>query len=199
MSEKLLKHNPVVTEDEVVYTSPGEWIKVKLNGEFYYTERKGADSIAFVLFANNTDDLKRIGLVKEFKKPVNQAIISAFGGSIDHEKYHDNLFTLVQDEALEESGFKVEFDDIEYYGKVFVSSMMNQFCHLFGITVNKFTQGLKTTTNPEELKSTIEWLTLPEVINLQDWKAILIVTKRMASNNSLVKVKSSMINEQQSI
>lgn len=186
---KILKHSPVEQPmDEVLYTSPHGWITVKKNGEFYYCERKGQDSIAFVLFSSNIEDHKRIGVVREYKSPIGIPLVTAFGGSIDDEKYHDNLYTLVIDEVLEESGFKVEASDITYYGKVYVSTQMNQFCHLFAVSVDKFIQGLRTTDNPLELQSVIEWLTLPEVFQLEDWKAILITAKRMAEERSMIRI-----------
>ena len=204
---KILKHSPIEQPlDEVLYTSPHGWITVKKNGEFYYCERKGQDSIAFVLFATNLEDHKRIGVVREYKSPIGIPLITAFGGSIDDEKYHENLYTLVIDEVLEESGFRVSEKDIVYYGKVYVSTQMNQYCHLFAVSVDKFVQGLRTTENPLELQSVIEWLTLPEVFKLEDWKAILITAKRMAEEKGMIRIipinevqnsSSQTINEQE--
>ncbi len=191
--EDKIPHQPQLVDDDrtVLYTSPGDWLKVIEAGRFYYTERKGVDSIAFVLFASNIEDTKRIGVVKEFKRPIEEARLTAFGGSIDHEKYYDDLCSLVIDEVIEESGFKITKSQIEYYGKYFVSNMMNQHCHLFGINVDKYLQGLKTTNNPAEMESIITWLTLPEAMELEDWKTIVIITKRLMSNQTIMHVNTT--------
>lgn len=189
MEDKKIPHTELINSDETICTSPGDWIKIKKVNNFYYSERKGIDSVAFVFFATNLEDTKRIGLLKEYKHPVNKAIVGAFGGSIDDEKYHEDLRTLIQDEAMEEAGFKVELEQISYYGKFIVSTQMNQFCHLFGISVDKTLQGEKTTTNPEELSSEVVWVEIPDITELEDWKAFLIVTKRMISANTKLTVR----------
>ncbi len=176
-------------QNETIYLSPGEWMKIKKDEEFFYAERKGIDSIAFVLFSNNLTDTKRIGLINEFKNPIGKSIISAFGGSIDDEKFHADLRTLVKVEVLEESGFDVELDQIVFYGRCLVSSMMNEYCYLFGVTVNKEIQGERTTTNPLELRNEVVWIEIPETPSLEDWKAFMIITKRMISANAKLTVR----------
>lgn len=184
-----LKHEPHVNDNhEVVFKN--DFLSVKANKGFYYSERQGVDSIAFVLFAINTDDERRIGLVKEIKYPVDKFLIGAFSGSIDDSKYYNDLRILVIEEVLQESGFIINYENISYYNKVMVSSQMNEFCYLFGITVDKNQQTLKTTTNLSELSASIAWLTLPEVFKLEDWKAITIISKRMAESPMLIKVKT---------
>ena len=184
--DKPIKHEPAIFENhELEYQS--EFISVKRNGGYYYSERKGVDSVAFVLFNISATDEKRVGVIREKKYPVEEYIISAFGGSIDNPRYFEDLRQVVIDETIEEAGFIVENKDISYYGKVLVSTQMNQYCHLFGVAVDKYKQVQRTTTNIRELDSIIVWLTLPEVIQLNDWKAITIVAKRMAEMNNLIR------------
>ena len=52
----------------------------------------------------------------------------AFGGSLDKAK---SLEEIVIDEVIEEAGYIIDEDDIFSLGKVFVSTQMNQFVHLF--------------------------------------------------------------------
>jgi len=177
-----LNHKTEYISDEQSY------LTVKNNDGFYYGERKGIDSVAFVLFAINTDDDKRIGLVYELKPPLEHSLTGAFGGSIDDEKYYDDLRSLVKDEAMEEAGFDINVNDVKYYGKYYVSTQQNQFCYLFGVTVDKTKQQLRTTTNVRELESTIMWVSLPEVVHLKEWKAILICLNRFLDNQSVVTV-----------
>lgn len=192
MTENKIQHTPEVQPEHTILFN-SEFITVKKNDGYFYAERKGVDSVAFVLFANNADDEKRIGVVREFKNPINRFMPTAFGGSIDEERYFEDLTVLVIDEVVEESGFIVKKEDIDYYGKVLVSTQMNQFCHLFAVRVDKFRQGLKTTNNPREIESTIEWLTLPEVFQLEDWKVMTIVAKRMISSPTIIQ--ATKINE----
>lgn len=183
------KNEPIKTGKEIPHT-PSQiddhktifdnvWLKVKQIGSFIYAERKGIDSVAFVLLDKDTSDARRIGLTHEFKDPIGCLLTTAFGGSIDDEKYHADLRVLVKDEVIEEAGFDVALEDINYHGKVFTSTQMNQYTHLFSVNVNKSLQGQRTTTNVTELMATIKWLTVYEIKDLQDWKAITIITKRM--------------------
>lgn len=184
-----IQHSPEIkSEHELIFDNP--WLKVKKAGGFIYSERKGVDSVAFVLIAINASDERRIGLIHEWKDPLGRFLTSAFGGSIDDEKYHADLRTLVKDEVIEESGFDVALDAIGYHGKVMVSTQSNQFCHLFSVEVNKLLQGDKTTTNPTELMSAVSWVTMKDVKDLEDWKAQAIILRRMMDRNGLVFVST---------
>ena len=193
---KIVWENNSTQEDPIEYESDGGWLTVKDHLGYKYSERLGIDSVAFVLFDRNTNGTKRIGLIKEIKPSINRMMISAFGGSIDKEIYKQDLRLLVQEEVKEESGFDVTLDDIKYYGKVLVSSQMNQFCYLFGVSVNKEEQGEKTTTNPAELNAEVLWFELPEIPNLEDWKAITIVAKRLVSSEAKITVRPINTEEQ---
>ena len=166
------------------------WLKVRRAGNFIYSERKGVDSVAFILIAINASDERRIGLIHEYKDPLHRHKTSAFGGSIYDEKFHNDLRTLVKTEALEESGFDVNLNSIDYHGKVMVSTQSNQFCHLFSVEVDKLAQGEKTTTNPTELGASVSWITMKDVPTLEDWKAQAIILRRMMAKNGLVFVNN---------
>jgi len=192
-SEIEIDDNPVVyspnTQDhEVVFDN--QWLKVRNAGGYMYSERKGVDSVAFIFIAINASDERRIGLIHEYKDPIGSFLTTAFGGSIDDEKYHKNLKLLVKDEAMEEAGFDINFSQIQYHGKTMVSTQSNQFCHLFSIEVNKMDQGDRTTTNPTELKSAVSWLSMPEIKDLEDWKSQTIILRRMMAKNGLVFVST---------
>lgn len=187
---KSIKHSPrVLQEHTVLFDSP--WLKVKAAGGYIYSERKGVDSVAFVLVAINASDERRIGLIHEYKDPLGDFLTTAFGGSIDDEKYHSDLRTLVKDETMEEAGFDVSLENIEYHGKALVSTQSNQFCHLFSVEVDKLKQGERTTNNRTELLSAVSWITMPEVAKLEDWKAQAIILRRMMSRNGLVFVRTA--------
>ena len=179
---------PNIQEHEIIFDN--QWLKVKKAGNHIYSQRKGIDSIAFIFIAINASDEKRIGLIHEFKESIGSFLTTAFGGSIDDEKYHKNLKLLVKDEAMEEAGFDIKLSQIQYHGKTMVSTQSNQFCHLFSIEVNKMDQGDKTTKNPSELKSTVSWLSMPEIKDVEDWKSQTIILRRMMAKNGLVFVST---------
>jgi hypothetical protein len=186
---KVVKYSPhLIKEHEVIFDTP--FLKVKKAGGYFYSERKGIDSVAFILLAVNASDERRIGLIHEYKDPIGEFLTTAFGGSIDDDKYHSDLRTLVKDEVIEEAGFDVSLSNIEYHGNVMVSTQSNQFCHLFTVEVDKLKQVERTTTNPTELKSAVTWISMKEVLNLQDWKAQSIILRRMIANDGLVYIST---------
>lgn len=174
----MLKDKPkVIPSHEVVFDSP--YFKVKKNKHFLYGERLGVNSIAFILVSKHAQDPRPYGVVKEYKDPIEQFMITAFGGSIDDPKYREDLELLVQDEVIEESGFNVGRDDIFYLDRVLASTQMNQFVHLFVVYVDKALQGEKTTTNPTEQMAEVVWCDSGEIAQLEDWKAVTILSKKV--------------------
>lgn len=180
--------------DEVLFEADGGWLKIKKcnNHNYVYAERKGVDSVAFVLFDKNPLNLKRFGIVKEIKPSIDRMMLTAFGGSIDKEYYKEDLRVLVKEEVMEESGFDVELQDIKFYDRVLVSTQMNQFCYLFAVSVDRDKQQEKTTTNPAEILAEVVWLDLGEIAALQDWKAITIIAKRLVSSDAKITLKPIM-------
>ena len=184
-----IKYSPELKEEHQVILDE-HFLKVKKAGAYVYAERLGVDSVAFILMAINANDEKRIGLINEYKDPIGRFALTAFGGSIDDAKYHEDLRLLVKDEVLEESGFRVPISSIKYHGKAFVSTQSNQFCHLFSVEVDKLSQGEKTTTNPSELRDTVQWISMKEVKSLEDWKSQAIILRRMIENNGMIFIST---------
>jgi len=143
---------------------------------YQFAERRGTDSIAFIC----CDSLGLRFLVnREYKPPVNLFINGAFGGSLD--KNGASLVDIVLDEVLEEAGYSVDKERVEYLGKSFVSTQMNQFCHLFIVFVNQSDfNGRKPENKIEEMAQPL-WVTAKEIIEGDDWKAITILAKAQAA------------------
>ena len=155
---KFLNVNKVVDEDNNV-------------GGYLFAERLGVDSVAFICYDENLD----LFLVnKEYKPPIADFVVGAFGGSIDKAKTREQI---VVDEVKEEAGFVVSEDDVYYVGRSFVSTQMNQYCYLFLVRVNKDNQDEREPENAIEAMAETQWLAEEEVIGLDDWKAIAIVSK----------------------
>lgn len=138
---------------------------------YQFAERKGINSIAFICVDRQSG---RVLLNKELKPPVDSMILGAFGGSIDKEK---PLINIVIDEVKEEAGFVVSKGDIEYVGKVLVSTQMNQYCYLYLVFVNKNEQAEREPENDVEKMSVISWHSMEELSELEDWKPIVIIEK----------------------
>lgn len=173
----MLRDQPItIDKHKIVFDN--EWLKVKqTEGGFTYAERKGINSIAFILVSKDAKDAQSFGVIREWKDPIEQFVVTAFGGSIDKPEYKDDLELLVHEEVQEESGFDVTAEDIWYVGKVLCSTQMNQFVHLFVVRVDKENQGPKTTDNPTELKAEVIWTSPQQLAKLEDWKAITIYSK----------------------
>jgi len=152
------------------------FFKVKKVDDWYlYGERLGVDSIAFILYDSNKE--KPFGIIEEIKPPLYERGIeklkTAFGGSIDKNK---NLIDIVIDEVREEAGYIVGPENVEFVGKIFVSTQMNQFCYLYFVDINnsKFVgQNLE-----ENEKGNVKWVSKDEIVIGKDWKAITILTKK---------------------
>jgi len=191
MEQVELNQDNINHQDEILFEADGGWLKIKKcsNHNYVYAERKGVDSVAFVLFDKNQNNTKRFGVVRELKPSIDKMMPTAFGGSIDKEYYKQDLRVLVKEEVMEESGFDVELQDIKFYDRILVSTQMNQFCYLFAVSVDRNKQQDKTTTNPAELLAEVIWLDLGEVAALQDWKAITIIAKRLTSSDTKITLK----------
>ena len=136
---------------------------------YYYAERRGVDSVAFVLQDKKTG---KVGLISEFKPPIDKFVVTAFGGSLDKDLSHEEI---VKEEVLEEAGY--EGVSLSYAGSAFVSTQMNQWCHLYLVDVTHAQEvGRRPQTKLEEI-ATVEWMWPAQVKSLFCWKAITILTK----------------------
>ena len=140
---------------------------------YQFAERLGVDSVAFILYDHNT---KEYMFNKEYKPPVNQFILGAFGGSMDKDK---TPIEIVIGEVKEEAGFVVTEDNINDLGKVLVSTQMNQFCHLFLVKVDKNDQDEREPENAIEAMAETKWVSWnSEIISrIEDWKPLAIILK----------------------
>jgi ADP-ribose pyrophosphatase YjhB (NUDIX family) len=164
-----------------------EFLKIKkaenVDGrDYFYAERKGKDSIAFILW-NKDKEKQQVGLIKEFKPPVGKFLKTAFGGSLDQP--NSTPIDMCIREVEEEAGFKVDRSKVIYVGSYFVSTQMNQFCHLYLVNVKeKDFVGRKPQDKSEEAAEVV-WMNPNEVFLTQDWKSVTIVS--VASMKNLIK------------
>jgi len=181
-----------------------KFIKVKecQNTPYFYSERLGMDSVAFVLYDRNAD---MYGLINERKPPMDERLrnepsvvhdfqyeqtdngyiaflSTAFGGSNDgidmkdYKKMRDedkiiHFKEIVKKEVIEESGYKVDINDIKFVTRSFVSTQQNQICFLFIVDVTDKEAGDPQFENETEAMSIVHWVTKEFILeNIIDWK-----------------------------
>lgn len=143
--------------------------------------------MSFVLFSINTENDKRIGVIKKAFPNLKGVITCAFEYSLQNENYYDDLRILVLEKAKADAHFEISIDAVQYYEKVLLSTSNTQYCHLFGIAVDKDRIIKNSLASEIELKSlpATEWLNISEIIELEDWKPALISLKRKANQQQL--------------
>lgn len=170
---------------EIVWESPKRnklgqaFLTVKQEGRYYFSERAGIDSVAFILYDRKID---KFCAVNERKPPLDETrednkafLVTAFGGSLDEADC--TPLEIVIREAKEESGSDITADDILPLGKVMVSTQSNQFCHLYLVIVNADKMGETDPQNEIEAEATLEWFNREDAYDYEDWKLITIIAK----------------------
>ena len=138
---------------------------------YQFAERLGKDSIAFILWDSVEEQFL---LNREFKPPLGEFILGAFGGSMDKDKSPEEI---VIAEVKEEAGFVVTKEQVYLVGEVMVSTQMNQFCKLYLVEVDKKNQDEREPENAIEEMATTEWVEWDEseLAKLRDWKPLAII------------------------
>jgi len=139
-------------------------------GNFFYAERLGKDSVAFIGY---DADAELFLVNKEYKPPVNKFITGAFGGSLDSDLPPARI---VEQEVREEAGFEVDSSNVRYLGRVFVSTQMNQYCFLFLVSLSQKDQKDRQPENAIEAMATTKWVKEEEIYKMEEWKPITIVS-----------------------
>lgn len=174
--------------------------------KYQYAERKGVDSVAFIMYCPRED---RFALINEFKPPIGEYMMTAFGGSLDKDigphpyggwedkkiEIDKNWMTkqnrvtgrvgIVQQEVREEAGYDVRIENVLPLGRAFVSTQMNQFCYLYVVLIDDvFTQykGRKP-ENASEEKARVVWRKREQIMKGEDWKSIMILSRFDNRNN----------------
>ena len=176
-----MNQHPILWQSKEVNPNSNEsYLTIKqAKGYYYYAERAGKDSVAFILIDRNREDC--IGVLNEPKPPIGDDVFltTAFGGSLDKPI---SLNKIVQEEVKEEAGYTVPLSTITYLNKVFVSTQMNQFCHLYAVDVTNYLLGTRN-LEEHESESSVKWIGPEALLNLQDWKAPLIYMKYIKENS----------------
>jgi hypothetical protein len=173
--KKIISKNRTIDAHKIVSTNNSFNLKEGKNN-FIYLEKQSINSIAFVLFARNVADERRIGLMSEYKNSIEMDFTTAFNTPVKDDKKED-LRELVIDKCSE-FGFNISTEDVEYLGEVFASENSNEFCYLFGASVDKL---LQEDIVDRGISYTIQWVNFEEASKTQDWKTLTILFKKMTS------------------
>jgi hypothetical protein len=185
-----------------IFDTPFIKVKEAKTEKYFYSERKGVDSVAFILNDNISGSF---GFINERKPPLDERISedidipfkeeeafleTAFGGSndgINMEEYFkmneeeriSHFKKTVIAETREEAGYEITEENIEFVSKVFVSTQQNQFCYLFLVDITGKESFEPEYENSTEAKSNVVWKTLDEAFETQDWKAKTILGHKL--------------------
>lgn len=158
----------------------------KARGYYEYSERGGVDSIAFILFDRK---IEKFCLIYESKPPRDEIenaevrMTTAFGGSKDSEKTFEEICKI---EVLEETGYDVNIERINFIGQTLVSTQMSQMCHGYLVDVTNIekthTAEWEQETSEEQMKkdpnefsgNRVVWMNADELIENGDWKSVWI-------------------------
>lgn len=180
-----LKHFPV-------FLSPGskKYITVKRIGnsqpdpsDYYYVERAGVDSVAFLLLdrLHFLPDQKTsyptmvYQVLTQWHGPTNKFRTGAFTGSLDKDK---PLNEIVADEVNEEAGFFLngQHDRIIFMRSCILCGNSNETVHLFLVDITGLSQQPRPAENIFEANTQRTWMTQQQIFSeTEDWKAHMIV------------------------
>jgi len=191
-------------DNEIILAQPNPFIAIKTGPKsdtYSYSERKGIDSIAFIIQTGEDEYI----LTSERKPPMDARIkegiygieyskngeafiATAFGGSndkMDVKEYQklsndekiEYFKNIVFSEGIEEAGYKVSKNDIEFKGSSFVSTQSNQMCYLNLVDGRNAELVEKEPDSDMEAMAESKTYTAKQIKeNLIDWKAKFIVS-----------------------
>ena len=175
VSPRLKKGFPALTV-KAVY-SPGQ----SEDQQYYYSERAGVNSVAFVLLDKKQDD-PTITFLKQWHGPLDKFTVGTYTGSLD--KTGKSLFEVVAEEAWEEAGYKIDSASrIHPVGTYPVSSQTNEQVHIYVVDITGLTKD--DTGAPENIfEENTEHITIPlstlshssNLLALKEWKAFIAVS-----------------------
>lgn len=154
--------------------NPWSTIKKIDKGEesYFFMERKGVDSVAFILFdALRAND--PFGLIHQYRGNFGEWQIGCFTGSLDKPELE--MIEIVKEEVKEESGYDVPVERITYITTECAGSQSNERVHLYFVDVTGLPPGELAPESDQEVNTETVWNCETGVIACHDWKAKLII------------------------
>lgn len=138
---------------------------------FYYVERLGVDSVAFILRDDAKPETPYIAL-NCFHSPLGVFQTGAFSGSLD--KPNLSKAEIVCEEVLEEAGYTVGLDRVRYLGSRTLGASTNELVHLYVVDVTGVTRSEKEPENEWEANTNLVRVSVKDALSSKDWKLGLI-------------------------
>lgn len=159
-----------------VHQKLNDWFTIKKieknNGEsFYFSERAGVDSVAFILVDANREDM--FACISQFRGNYGQFQTGCFTGSLDKPEL--SLEEIVIEETKEEAGYEVTLDRVAYMTTEFCGSGTNERVHIYIVDVTGLEEGEKEPESVFEENTETIWMDKNGIMHCQDWKAKLAV------------------------
>lgn len=146
------------------------------NSDFYYVERLGKDSVAFLLVDHDREG--EFGILQQFSSPYRKFFKGAFTGSLDKPEL--SVQDIVVEEIKEEAGYDVsgEADQrIIPCGTMPVLSSTNETVNLFMVDVTGLQQQRKAPENIFEENMNIYWVGEDQIREQCEWRAHIILCR----------------------
>ncbi|MFA5071156.1 MAG: hypothetical protein WC511_02185 [Candidatus Pacearchaeota archaeon] len=152
------------------------------NGWFYYVQRLGKNSVAFVLYDPSHNN--EFGILKSYSSPYKKFIVDAFTGSLDKPEL--SVEDIVIEEVKEEAGYTVNKDRLKKTGEYLVGTSTDETVYGFLIDVNRMPPEKKDPENLFEANMDTIWTTFENVMSNPDigWRAKMILQD--AKNKGIV-------------
>jgi 8-oxo-dGTP pyrophosphatase MutT (NUDIX family) len=139
---------------------------------YYFSQRLGINSVAFVLYDADNPDAPYI-VLEQYHSPIRQFVKGAFTGSLDKPEL-DPADTLIE-EVQEEAGYTVDKTHIHCIAFLPVSANTNERVHLCLVDVTGLQAHKQTPENIFEQNTNMYRLSFDQVIQQCEWKAQILV------------------------
>jgi SepF-like predicted cell division protein (DUF552 family) len=141
---------------------------------YYYVERLGMDSIAFLLHDSNEEDKPYI-VLEQYHSPRRIFQKGAFTGSMDKDGLTPEDTTI--EEILEEAGYTITKDNLHKVGLQTVGANTNEEVHLFIADITGLQRKKKESENIWEENTNLIKMSKDEILKNCEWRAILCMIK----------------------
>lgn len=169
---------------KVIFTTPSfknkkKWLKIKMTydpnekgKEFYFAQRLGKDSVAFLLIDKNREDDK-YQILKQYSSPYGKFQEGVFTGSL--EKHGKSVMDHVIEEVKEEAGYDVDKEQIKLITSEEVGSSTNEIVHLYLVDITGLEQEIREPENIFEENMDRKFVNADYINNHCGWKSKLII------------------------
>jgi hypothetical protein len=167
-----------------IYKTPAfkggkKWLTVKMifdpkekGKEFFFVERLGKDSVAFILVDNNRERDK-YQILSQYSSPYKRFIEGTFTGSLDKPELSKE--EIVIEEVKEEAGYDVDKSKLQLISSEEVGSSINEIVYLYIVDITGLEQQIREPENIFEQNMSRKWVDIEYINSKCEWKSKLII------------------------